>query len=144
MTRRLVPVLVLCALLALGFAACSDDDEPEIPDEIDVSDELPADWPDDFPLYPEAELQSAITSTEAGAAGTVATFQSDDDASDVISFYEAEFDAGPWTMTVDPVIDDESASFLVEHEGGSNAGSSVTVAQEDGDTAIVILIVSEQ
>lgn len=143
MIRRLIPILLICALLPSAFAACSDDDEPDIPDDIDVSDELPADWPDDVPIYPEAELKDVVTSTEEGAAGTVATFQSADDVNDVISFYQTEFESGAWTNTDDPVIDDESALFLVQQQDGSNANSSVTIAQEDDNTEIVILIASE-
>lgn len=138
MIRVLAAVLLIAAFV--GIACGDDDDEPDIPDDIDVSEELPADWPADFPLYPDAELEAFVRSTEEGAQGDVATFQSNDDVQDIIGFFEDEFTKGPWTMITDPVIEDTSGSFLVQDADGGSAGSSVSIDQENGNTAIVIVI----
>lgn len=136
---RLSFVALALALVMPALAACSDDD-PELPDEIDIVDSLPEQWPDDFPLYPGADLQSVLTSDEEGAAGTLAAFETDDSVSDVSDFYENAFRAGPWVNTVDPQLSDSEASFLIQHEDGSNAESSVSIGEEEGSTSVFIFL----
>ena len=115
----------------------------ELPEDITQSEDLPDSWPDDFPLYPEAELEGVITSTEEGASGDVATFQTNDSLDDVTAFYEAEFDGGAWETIEEPLITADSASFLVQQSSGGHADSSVTITPENGNTAIVVLITQE-
>jgi hypothetical protein len=136
--QRLLVLALAAAALSLTFAAC--DDEPELPDEIDVVDSLPEQWPDDFPVYPESELQSVLTSDEVGASGILAAFESEDSVDDVVTFYDDAFDEGPWVTTIDPQISDGEASFLIQHEDGSNAESSVSIGEEDGSTSIFIFL----
>ena len=142
MIRRIVVFALLVLLMPVAVIAC-DDDDPELPEDITQSEDLPASSPDDFPIYPESELEGVITSTEEGASGDVATFQTDDSVDDVTAFYEEELDGGDWEMIEDPVITADSALFLVQQSGGGHPDSSVTITAENGNTAIVVLITQE-
>jgi hypothetical protein len=132
------------AVACVAFAVSCDDDDADLPDELQPTEDLPASWPDDFPLYPGAEVISALTSTEEGAAGILASFETEDAVSNVADFYESAFESGPWVNAEDPQVTDSEATFLVEREDGSSADSSVSIGEEDGSTAIFVFVTADQ
>jgi len=144
---RWIMIVSTALVIALGAAACGDDDDgdagPTPPEGIDIGDELPDDWPGDFPIYPDAELDSVVSSTEEGIAGTVATFTTGDAFEDVTDFYTEELADGPWVAVGNPVIDAESALFFVETENGRYPESNVTITAGE-QTDIFVFIVDEE
>ena len=56
--------------------------------------------PADFPVYPNAQLESAFASRSGGGCTTVtATWSTSDNAASVLDFYRRQLSAGDWTVT---------------------------------------------
>ena len=54
--------------------------------------------PADFPVYPNAHLESALASVSGRCTTVTATWSSSDSAATVFDFYRRELSAGDWTV----------------------------------------------
>jgi len=94
----LVPVLALMVL----FAACGGGGDKTIKTgdggEVKISDDLPDDFPDSFPIYGGADFKGSVTGENEGVSGTVATWETGDDLSDVSDFYKDKLGSGDWKL----------------------------------------------
>jgi hypothetical protein len=135
-------ILTAIAVAALSLvAACGggDDDTIDIGDgEVSIGDDLPDNFPDDFPIYDGADLEGAVTGESEGIEGTVATWTTGDDLADVVAFYDDAFTDGPWTSSADGTAGGGSF-WAVENEAGDKAGY-VQVAGADDGVSIVATV----
>ncbi|MBI5288283.1 MAG: hypothetical protein HY873_04870 [Chloroflexi bacterium] len=134
--------MLLAALPVLIFAsvtvACGGGDKKtvDIPGggKISVSDDLPGDFPDDFPKYKGAKVLGSLSGSSEGQEGTVVTFETGDDIEDVQSFYEKEFEDGPWKSTSTGSFGG-SGTFVAEKD---DKAASVFIAESDGKVTILV------
>lgn len=132
------------ALAAAAIAAgCGGDDNERTfrgPDggQISVSEDLPDEWPDDFPVYPDADLQGSYFGESGGVEGLVATWTTGDSLDEVGDWYEGELADGEWTSTSDGNLG-SSRFFSATNSDGSQV-AYVSISEGDGDTAIMVAI----
>jgi len=55
--------------------------------------------PADFPVYPNAQLESAFASRSGSCTTVTATWSTSDHAESVLDFYRRELSTGAWTVT---------------------------------------------
>lgn len=106
--------------------------------EVSVSDDLPDEWPDDFPVYPDADLQGSYFGESGGVDGLVASWTTGDSLDEVGDWYEGELADGEWTSTSDGNLG--SSRFFSATNGDESQIAYVSIAAGDGDTAIVVAI----
>jgi hypothetical protein len=141
MQNWLVRALAL-GIVALTFAACGGDDKTidlGDGDEVTVSEDLPDEFPDDFPIYDGADFQNSIRGEQDGIEGIVATWTTGDDIDDVKAFYDDEFAGGPWTSTSSGEAGG-SAFWTAEH---SDTGKVAYIAISPGDDVTIIATVGD-
>jgi len=135
-------LLLLAALPVLVFAsvtvACGGGDKKtvDIPGggKVTVSDDLPGDFPDDFPKYDGAKVLGSVSGSSEGQEGTLVTFETGDDIEDVQAFYEKEFEDGPWKSTSTGSFGG-SGTFVAEK---GDEAASVFIAESDGKVTILV------
>jgi hypothetical protein len=142
--RIFIAVAVLAISAFAASAACGGDDKTiDVGDgEVNVSDDLPDEFPDEL-VYDGADLQGSIQGETSGIEGIVATWSTDDDADDVKSFYEDLFDGeGDWTSDSKGDLGG-SSFFTAKHSDGQRVAyvlvGSGDVTGED-KTSIVITV----
>jgi len=82
--------------------------------------------PTDFPVYPGAQLQSAMASGFSGCTTVSATWTTRDDAATVVGFYKQALSSSPWTIT-DTQSLVRSTTFYVESTGDQHREGALTV-----------------
>jgi hypothetical protein len=134
-------LLVLAAGLMLVAVACGggDDDTVDIPGggQVSTSDDIPDEFPDDFPVYDGADVQGSITGEDDDREVVTVTWQTDDSQEDVQNFYEEEFENGPWEAESTGTFSGGLGSLVARK--GDKVGS-VLIAEADGKTQIVVSI----
>jgi len=135
--------LIIAAAITFGAlsVACNDSDETIDTGNGDVttSRELPDDFPDDFPIYPGAEIESAQTVDSDDAEGHVVTWQSDDDIDDIVAFYDEEFgDGSSWRQVTR--VENEGATIYAVTSADESIAGSLSVTPENGNVAIQAII----
>jgi hypothetical protein len=85
--------------MALACGGDSEEAGSELPAELNVSSELPADFPADVPVYPGAEVVQARYSAAEGSSVSVA-FSVKDDPEKVASFYADSLAAEGWSTDI--------------------------------------------
>lgn len=134
-------VWLTVAIVSLTAFACGGDDKKTIDigngNKVTVGDKLPDSFPDDFPIYDGADLQSAVEGEQEGIAGTVATWETDDDFEKVKKFYDDALKDGPWKSVGDGTIAD-SAFWSVENSAGDKQ-AYIQIADADPTTIIVVV-----
>ena len=136
-------IAIVFATALLATAACGGGDDKTIDvgngDEVTLSNELPGDFPDDFPIYEGADLQGATEGEQEGIRGIVATWTTGDDFEDVRSFYESAFDGGAWKSSGNGNAGG-TAWWSLEESDGDQVGY---VAVTDGDGVSIIATVGD-
>jgi len=133
-------VWLTVAIVSLAAFACGGGDKKTIDTgngELTIGDELPDSFPDDFPIYDGADLQSAVEGEQEGISGTVATWETDDDFEKVKKFYDDALKDGPWKSVGDGTIAD-SAFWSVENSAGDKQ-AYIQIADADPTTIVVIV-----
>jgi hypothetical protein len=142
---KFLSLLLAAFAFALAFAACGDDGETTIRGDngdVTLSEDLPDGFPDDFPIYDGADFVGGARSTEEGAIGIVATWETRDDAEDVIAFYEDELSGdGNW-VEVSQTTSPDGVFIIFQHADDESRAGSVTVVRE-GDTTTIAVIIGE-
>jgi uncharacterized protein YaaQ len=138
--------LVVASATMLAAVACGGGDDKKTIDlgdgnEITVGDDLPDEWPDDFPVYDGADLQGSTRGTQDGITGVTATWTTGDSVDDVAAFYNDEFESGPWSVTLSGNAGG-ATYWAVENSDGSKAGY-VSVTGDGGDDTIITAIVGD-
>ena len=137
--------LLAASIVMFGTAACGggggDDQTIDLGDgnEVSVSDDLPNDFPDSFPIYEGADLQGTTRGEQDGITGIVATWTTGDSFDDVVAFYNDAFESGEWSVTLTGSAGG-STYWAVGNTDGSKAGY---VAISDGDDTLISATVGD-
>jgi hypothetical protein len=134
-------MLAAISVLPLAAFACGGDGEEtfDVGDgDVTVGEGLPDGWPDDFPVYGGADLRGGARGDVDGTEGLIATWETDDDVSDVVEFYTNELDDGTWRSVTRTSTGDGSL-IAFEHDSDDRAGA-VVIGEADGKTTIVVSI----
>lgn len=98
-----------------------------------VGSSLPADFPKDIPLYPNAEIGGHISGSGEGGSGSTVTFTSSDDAKEIYEFFVNKLKANGWKT--------ETVSFgemKMVNISKENRSGVVTINPGDAKTDIII------
>lgn len=139
---RLTLLPVVALLGAVLFAACGGDGDKTISTDngdVNVSDDLPGDFPDSFPIYDGADLQSSITGENQGVQGTVVTWTTGDSSDDVVSFYEDKMNGDEWAIE-SKGDSPGSGSFIFARNSGESLVAYIFVSEAGGDTSILATV----
>jgi hypothetical protein len=137
--------MLIAAGVVLPFAAfaCGGGGDEKTIDtgdgEVTIGTDLPDDFPDSFPIYDGADLQSAIRGEQDGIEGVYAIWTTGDDFDDVKSFYEDAFDGDTWTTVSTGTAGGATYWAVEETDGDGVAYVSVT----DGDDVAISASVGE-
>jgi hypothetical protein len=92
----------------------SADSNPTPTSQPTVTAQLPADFPKDIPVYPNAQLQPSTSGTENQ---TSATWLSSDPSNFISSFYRTEFQKNNWQIIQQPT--DDVGTFEVKKDNST-------------------------
>lgn len=105
-----------------------------------VKNELPAGWPDDVPVYPEAKIELSGVKQDGGRAqGIGAIFITADSVQKAVDFFAEELPKRGWTLEQTAEIND--AQILSAKKGNREFGLSA--AATAGQTRITIAITTK-
>jgi hypothetical protein len=136
-----VLLIAAFALVPLAWACGGGDDDETVrvgDDEVTAGEDLPDGWPDDFPVYDGADLQGGIRGDVDGSEGLIATWETDDDASDVVAFYTGELEDGPWKSV--STTSGGDGTIIVFESTGTDQGGSVLIGEDEDKTTIFVTI----
>lgn len=134
---------------ATGTDVEVDGDEVTIKtDEGDVTmnsteGELPKDFPDDFPMYDKAQVDS--TSSWAGGSDTTfyVNLLSDDSAQEVYDWYKAELTDKGWTIASDTFMTGDSSGGLMSATKDKSTLTFTTSQENEGCSVGIILVITK-
>jgi hypothetical protein len=80
--------------------------------------EIPADFPDDVPIYDDSDVDSATSMTSGGTTTFYVNLTTKDDVKTVYEWYKGEVVDEGWTITSDILMsgDEESAQIAIEKD----------------------------
>jgi hypothetical protein len=137
MSRSREPIAVLTAACLVSLAlVCAGCGKSEAPVEWKTTKELPANFPSDVPIYPNAQLDAVVS-----GKGSVIFWHTSDPVPTVQAFYTKELNAKGWHVTAYPVV----VSWMGE-DGVTLIGTvwgrqiSVSIGRQKDRTAISTLI----
>ncbi len=103
-------------------------------------EEIPAPFPDDFPLYDDADLDSASSIESAGDTSYYLSMVSGDSSDDVYEWYKTEFEGEGWEIVSDMnTSGDEGMTAIVSVKKGDVDGSITVASTESGcDIGVIV------
>lgn len=125
--RRMMGVALLALAVAGLVAGCGGDDKKtfDLGDggKVTVSEDLPDDFPKDFPIYKGADFKGSVQGEQDGVKGFTASWETKDSLDKVKEFFDEEFSSGGWKET-----------------GTFSSGEMLTFTAEKNDVAIYVTI----
>lgn len=103
---------------------------------LELTDQLPENFPDDVPLYPKS---SATASLLSGGDEMVVSFSTDDSPADVFSYYKTALGNRGWSVESEAQMDlhsvlittkDQRTATVLTMAGPTGTQITVTIAQE--------------
>jgi predicted enzyme related to lactoylglutathione lyase len=142
--KRLLLMVGLLGLLAVASACGGDEKEITIPGDggdvkITTGGELPSDFPDDFPIFKDANLTGTVTGEQEGQSGYFATWETDASTQEVTDFYKEALDKDPW-KTSGVITTGEGAMITFTRADNEDFGGLVTVSSSDDKTMFVVFV----
>jgi hypothetical protein len=94
---------------------------------------LPEDFPEEIPLYPEAELEAVESLSEPDTEGQRTTWMSSDPMNAIQRFYQEAFESGEWEIVSQP--EEEAGGILVARQDNLQVTVSIpsTAATDSAD-----------
>lgn len=141
--KRGLLLVTLAGLLALAAACGGGEKEVTIPGtdgkvKVTTGGELPEDFPDDFPIFKDAELTGTLQGEEGGQSGFFATWETDASVEEVTDFYKEELDKDPW-QSAGVFSSTEGTVISFTRADNVDFGGGVTIAENDGTQIVVFL-----
>jgi hypothetical protein len=142
--KRLLLMVGLLSLLAVASACGGDEKEITIPGDggdvkITTGGELPSDFPDDFPIFKNANLTGTVTGEQEGQSGYFATWETDASTDEVTDFYKEALGKDPW-KTSGVITTGEGAMITFTRADNEDFGGLVTVSSSEGKTMFVVFV----
>lgn len=104
--------------------------------EVGAGARIPADFPADVPVYPDATVLSAATMSDEGSRGASLMLSTSDGMDKVAGWYEERLDAGGWTKTGGYAMGGSDSRVY----GKGGADLTVTASGEaGGETSIIVI-----
>ena len=133
--------LLAAVLVAASLLGCADDNSAPAP-KLKKSATLPADFPKDIPVYPNATFRSAITVRDAPTEqGGYLAWSTKDEIPAVRHFYTEKLDAEGWHVISYPGVASgwmgEGGVTVVATKWGRMA--SFAIGAKDGATLISLV-----
>jgi hypothetical protein len=143
--KRVLFVLGLLGLLAAASACGGGDDvEVTLPGgdgevKVTTGGDLPDEFPDDFPIFQDANLTGSIRGEQEGQSGFFVTWETDASAEEVTDFYKEALDKDPW-KTAGVFSSGDGALISFTRVDNEDFGGGVTVSGADGKTQFVVFM----
>lgn len=138
---RQVALGTCAAILALVLGSgCADDEAPSV--KWKRTNTMPADFPDDVPIYPKGELRVVITGEGVPTPdGAYFAWLTPDDIPSVRQFYTGKLDEKGWHVISYPGLPAEWMGEGGVTLVGTKWGRSITFAlgARDGKTVITVM-----
>jgi hypothetical protein len=100
-------------------------------------------FPEEFPIYDGASVRASASVETGGKTQYSATLGTSDPVSDVYDWYKSELSSGGWTIENDMHITTGEGESAVLSAKKSGMEAAATIAEDDGETAIVITLIVE-
>ncbi len=143
--KRLLLMVGLLSLLAVA-SACGGGGGKEVTlpggdgnVKVTTGGELPSDFPNDFPIFKDANLTGTVKGEQEGQSGYFATWETDASTQEVTDFYKGALDKDPW-KTAGVFTSSEGVLISFTRTDNENFGGGVTVASSDGKTQFVVFM----
>jgi len=142
--KRLLLMVGLLSLLAAASACGGGGKEVTLPGgggnvKVTTGGELPSDFPNDFPIFKDANLTGTVKGEQEGQSGYFATWDTDASVQEVTDFYKEALDKDPW-KTSGVFTSGEGTVITFTRTDNENFGGGVTVASSDGKTQFVVFM----
>jgi hypothetical protein len=134
----LIPPVVLLAAIAVGCGGGGKKTITVGNTKVEVGGSLPSNFPKDFPVYKGASFKGSTSSTEGGITGTAATWETSDSVDKVKSYYDQQFQDGPWKSSASGNSGD-TAFWTADSSDGKNT-AYIGVSTQSGKTDIVVIV----
>jgi hypothetical protein len=125
-----------------GIFGGSEKNQPQAK-EKEAKAQLPSDFPQDIPLYPNAQLQS-VTLANGSQNGVVTRWLSSDPSNFITNFYSEQLEKSNWQVLQQPT-DDLPDTFEVQRDNlqvkVSIQPQSVTNPQPDQPQTVTVLVI---
>ncbi|MBN1193010.1 MAG: hypothetical protein JXA36_04900 [Coriobacteriia bacterium] len=105
------------------------------------SGELPDGFPEDFPIYDGARIESSSSLTADGASTYYVNLISEDDFETVFPWYEAELPSAGWEITSNTQYSQDNGGGMLTVKQGETEGSVNVLGGDDGVEIGYIVIV---
>jgi hypothetical protein len=106
-----------------------------------VASDLPAGFPDDFPLYPGMTHEATTDGSDDDFDGLIYDWVSADAVEDVSNFYRVRFDGNPWRLDAGPSTFAGATSFTAYHRDTPGLMAVMTLrATPAGGTSIIVFV----
>lgn len=137
---KLGVILIPALMIAAAFSACGGGDKKtiDIPGggkaEVSTNGKIPSGFPDDFPVYDGAKVQTSFKGSQGGQSGFFVTWETDDSVEKVADFYKDKFSSGPWKSSGE--YESNGSSVLTAENASAKQSAAVTISDADGKTQI--------
>jgi len=164
---------VLVVLLALALAGCGGDKAAEeiteqvageaIGGDVEVDDDtvtvttdegqatisggegaLAEGFPEEFPIYDGATVKASAAVETGGATQYTATLGTSDPVGDVFDWYKSELSSNGWSIENEMRVSTGEGESAVVSAKKDGMEAAATIAEDGGETAVVITLATGQ
>ena len=107
---------------------------------VTLSKDVPDNFPDDFPIYPDADFKGGYEGESGGVEGVVGTWETGDSLDDVSAFYDEKLADGEWISAANGSSGD-GAYWNGENSDGSKI--AIVTATPAGDNVSLVIIIGD-
>lgn len=93
-------------------------------------EDIPAEFPEDFPIFPNSSLLSVWKTQEEGMTGISIVWEIDSEPFEALSFYKKELMTNGWKITSENTEDEDSLLLAFEKERTSGFLGITTLAEK--------------
>lgn len=108
---------------------------------ISSSNELPSNFPKDFPIYDNAKVSGSLSTSNNDDNGSYVTFETSDSASKVTSFYKTELPAQGWSVESESTFGE--LTTLSTKKGTQEAVITISRDSDNAKTIIGVTVTNK-
>lgn len=105
--------------------------------ELQTGGNLPKDFPEEFPLYPEAEIKGTLRTESEGKVNFQVTFETSDNFNKVIEFFKEKLPESGYKITSSAETQESALLYLSK---GENPVGMVMISKETDKTTFTVTI----
>lgn len=135
-------VVILTAVYFINSSKVNDSQENLVeegssPASIEKVNDLPSNFPEDFPIYPEASITEAVISRDEESEALSVFWVTPDSVDQVAEFYDDKLTEQQWSVNY--VSSDESA-IIFSFNKGEFSGFAIIDIVEEGQVMISVSV----